>query len=115
MENRKNLDDVQAVDVSGNLQVNSILNNELKEIAKGIISEVNSEKSYNASIILVFPQPFSPAKMMVSTAWLFGSDKSSTKSPNNSSLINWIDIIFILFSFELLRSNYIDIYQNFRE
>lgn len=29
-----------------NLQVNSILNNELKEIAKGIISEVNSEKAY---------------------------------------------------------------------
>ena len=28
------------------LEVNSILNNELKEIAKGIISEVNSEKAY---------------------------------------------------------------------
>ena len=40
-------EDINIYELEGkDLQVNSILNNELKEIAKGIISEVNSEKSY---------------------------------------------------------------------
>ena len=40
-------EDINIYELEGkDLQVNSILNSELKEIAKGIISEVNSEKAY---------------------------------------------------------------------
>ena len=40
-------EDIKIYELEGkNLEVNSIVNSELKEIAKGIISEVNSEKAY---------------------------------------------------------------------